>query len=65
MVYEQVTYLERSSSKWRVTVTGELMFLESSSNCDVAITVLSFYDVTKQFLIAISDKHLNSPAVII
>ena len=63
MVYEQVTYLKRSSSKWRVTVTGELMFLESSSNCDVTITVLSFYDVTKQFLIAISDKHLNSPAV--
>ena len=28
-----------SSSKWRVTLSGELMFLESYSNCDVLITV--------------------------
>ena len=52
-----------SSSKWRVTVSGELMFLESYDNCDVTITVLSFYDVAKQFLITISNKHLNSPVI--
>ena len=28
-----------SSSKWRVKVSGELMFLESYGNCDVLITV--------------------------
>ena len=27
------------SSQWRVTVSGELMFLESYGNCDVTITV--------------------------
>ena len=52
-----------SSSKWRVTVIGQLMFLESYGNCDVTITVTVFYDVTKQFLITISDKNLDSPAV--
>ena len=52
-----------SSSKWRVTVRGELMFLESYGNFDVTITVTLLLDVTKQFLITISDKHLNSPAV--
>ena len=25
--------------KWRVTVSGELMFLKSNGNCDVTITV--------------------------
>lgn len=29
-----------SSSKWRVTLSGELMFLEKYSNCDVLITTL-------------------------
>ena len=29
----------RSSSNWRVTVSGELMFLESYGNCDVTNTV--------------------------
>ena len=52
-----------NSFKWRVTASGELMFLESYANCDVTNTLLSFYDVTKQFLITISDKHCNSPAV--
>ena len=28
-----------SSFKWRVTVSGELMFLESYGNCDVTNTV--------------------------
>ena len=27
------------SSQWRVTVSGELMFLESYGNCDVTIIV--------------------------
>ena len=44
-------------------VSGDLMLLESYGNCDVTNTLLSFYDVTKQFLITISDKHYNSPAV--
>ena len=39
------------------------MFLESYGNCDVKNTEVSFYDVKKQFLITISDKHHNSPAV--
>ena len=30
---------QMSSFKWRVTVSGELMFLESYSNCDVTNTV--------------------------
>ena len=29
----------KSSFKWRVTVSGELTFLESYSNCDVTNTV--------------------------
>ena len=29
----------KSSSKWRVTVSGELMILDSYGNCDVTITV--------------------------
>ena len=33
------TYLRPSSSKCRVTVDGELMFLESYGNCDVTNTV--------------------------
>ena len=32
-------YGDLSLSKWRVTVSGELMFLETYSNCDVANTV--------------------------
>ena len=31
--------VEKSSFKWRVTVSGELMFLDSYSNCDVTNTV--------------------------
>ena len=32
----------KSSFRWRVTVNGELMFLESYGNCDVknAVTIL-------------------------
>ena len=52
-----------SSFKWRVTVSGALMFLESYGNCDVTNTATSIYDVTKEFLITISDKHRNSPVV--
>ena len=52
-----------SSSKWRVKVSGELMFLESYGNWTSQLQLLSFYDVTKQFLMTISDKHLNSPDV--
>ena len=58
-----IPFLPSSSFKWRVTVSGELMFLESYGNCDVTNILLSVYDVTKQFLITISDKHCNSPAV--
>ena len=32
-------YGRASSSKWRVMVSGELMFLESYGKCDVTITV--------------------------
>ena len=39
------------------------MFLEKYGNFDVTNTVLSFYDVTQQFLITISDKHRNCPVV--
>ena len=49
--------------KWRVTVSGELMFLESYGNCDVTNIVTLLLNVTKQFFITISDKHRNSPAV--
>ena len=31
--------VELSSFQWRVMVNGELMFLESYSNCDVTNTV--------------------------
>ena len=31
--------VEKSSFKWTVTVSGELMFLDSYSNCDVTNTV--------------------------
>ena len=31
--------IKQSSSKWRVTVSGQLMFSESYGNCDVTITV--------------------------
>ena len=41
-----------SSFKWRVTLTVTSQ-----------IQLLSFYDVTKQFFITISDKHRNSPVV--
>ena len=45
-------------------VSGELMFLESYGDCDVTNTViLLLVDVTKQFLITISNKHRNSPGV--
>ena len=30
---------KQSSFKWRVTVSGELMFLESYGDCDVTNTV--------------------------
>ena len=33
------TAFEKSSFKWRVTVSGELMFLENYGNCDVTNTV--------------------------
>ena len=59
----QDIYILESSFKWRVTVSGELMFLENYGNSDVTNTVTAFYDVTKQFYITISDKHHNSPAV--
>ena len=39
------------------------MFLESYGNCGVTNKVTLFYDVAKQFLNTISDKHRNSPAV--
>ena len=39
------------------------MFLESYGNCDVANTVILFYDVAKQFHITISDKHCNYSVV--
>ena len=34
-----IPFLPSSSFKWRVTVSGELMFLESYGNCDVTNTV--------------------------
>ena len=34
--------VEKSSFKWRVTVSGELMFLDSYGNCDVTNTVTLF-----------------------
>ena len=33
-------HLQWSSFKWRVTVSGELMLLESYGNCDVTNTVI-------------------------
>ena len=39
------------SFKWRVTVSGELMFLDSYDNCDVTNAVTLLYDVTKHFFI--------------
>ena len=39
------------------------MFSESYCICDVTNIVLSIYDVTKQLLITIYDKHRNSPVV--
>ena len=33
-------YEEWSSFKWRVTMSGELMFLESYGNCDVTDTLI-------------------------
>ena len=53
-------FLEKIKVFVRVTVSGELIFWI------VTVTVtspFSFYDVTKQFLIMITEKHLNSPAV--
>ena len=41
-----------SYGEWRVTLTVTSQ-----------IQLLSFYDVTKQFFITISDKHRNSPVV--
>ena len=46
--------------KWRVTVSKELMFLESYSNFDVTNTVTLILWSRKQFLIMISDKYRNS-----
>ena len=34
-----LNHLSENSFKWRVTVSGELMFLESYGNCDVTNTV--------------------------
>ena len=34
----QIT-VDKSSFKWRVTVSGELMFLENYGNCDITNTV--------------------------
>ena len=42
-------YGRASSSKWRVTVSGELMFLESYGNCDVTITVTLFMTLQNNF----------------
>ena len=53
----------RSSFKWKIRVSGELMFLESYGNCDVKNTITLLLHVTRQFLITISDKHGDSPAV--
>ena len=39
------------------------MFLESYGDYDVPNTLPFVFDVTKQFIITISDKHCNSPAV--
>ena len=36
---EQLWATASSSFKWRVTVSGELIFLESCGNCDVTNTV--------------------------
>ena len=46
--------------KWRVTVSKELMFLESYNNFDVTNTVTLILWSRKQFLIMISDKYRNS-----
>ena len=37
--------------------------MESYGNFDVTNTVTAFYDVPKQFLITISDKHRNAVIV--
>ena len=42
-------------------VREELIFLESYGTCDVTDTVTVL--LWRQFLITISDKHRNSPAV--
>ena len=46
--------------KWRVTVSKELMFLESYNNFDVTNTVTLILWSPKQFLNMISDKYRNS-----
>ena len=56
---KRIQLRKTSSSKWRVTVSGELMFLESYGNFDVTNTVTL---LTKEFLVTISDKHYDSPA---
>ena len=45
-----------SSSKWRVTVSGDLMFLESYGNCDVTNT--ETFGISLRFQI-----NTNSPVV--
>ena len=38
-IYSLAIPMKKSSFKWRVTVSGDLIFLESYSNCDVTNTV--------------------------
>ena len=39
LIIKNLNVVKASSFKWRVTVSGELMFLESYGNCDVTNTV--------------------------
>ena len=47
-------------------MSEEFMFLESgelTATVTSQMQKLSFYDVTKEFLVTISDKRCNSPVV--
>ena len=63
LLLSELGKISKSSFKRRLAVSGELIFLASYGNCGVKNTVNLLYDVTKQFLITIFDKHRNSPVV--
>ena len=51
-----ISTIEVSSFKWRVTVSGELMFLESYGSCNITNTVTPLLWYQRQFFTTIFDK---------